>query len=384
MLHLLPDLAVGGGQVVVRNLVAHADPARADVRVAHLGGCDDLAADFAAAGARPVALGDGRTPEAVLAARLARLLRRDAIDVVHVHSGPDRRVGQAAALVTRRPVVGHLHGEWIHLGPMVPAGAGRLRTARAHALGVLRDRLEAATVRGYVATSESVAARFRPLVRVPVVVVTPTVDVERLGAAADPGASAAARQELGLDPGGPVLVTVARVDEGKGHADLLDVVERLAPDRPDLALLVAGDGPLRPALEADARRRGLDRHVRWLGRRGDLPRLLAAADLFVFASSTEGFGLAPLEAMAAGRAVAAYDLPTLRAFGGDAVALVEPRSAALAEAVGDLLDDPEGRDAAGRVGRTLAARFHPRTAAAACEDVWTSVVRGELVDLTRS
>ena len=117
--------------------------------------------------------------------------------------------------------------------------------------------------------------------------------------------SAALRETLTGAHRGPVVLTVARLDRGKGHADLLDAA-RLVPE----ALFVfVGDGPERTSLESKARELEVANRVVFLGERQDVPDLLACADLFVLPSLSEGLPLSVLEAMAAEVPVVATAIP---------------------------------------------------------------------------
>lgn len=97
---------------------------------------------------------------------------------------------------------------------------------------------------------------------------------------------------------GPTLLTVGRLVEYKGVQHVI----RALPDLPDHRLRVAGDGPYREALEACARRAGVDDRVKFLGYVPDpeLPSQYAAADVFVSMSSVEAAGITVGEALAAG------------------------------------------------------------------------------------
>jgi phosphatidylinositol alpha-1,6-mannosyltransferase len=119
-----------------------------------------------------------------------------------------------------------------------------------------------------------------------------------------PGDRRAARAQFGLADG-LVLLTVGRLDPReryKGHDRVIELLGRLAQDGLDPRYLIAGDGQDRRRLEALAKRRGVAGRVGFLGRTPatDLPALYRAADLFVLASTGEGFGIVLLEAMASG------------------------------------------------------------------------------------
>jgi 1,2-diacylglycerol 3-alpha-glucosyltransferase len=116
-----------------------------------------------------------------------------------------------------------------------------------------------------------------------------------------PGDRDAFRARHGIAPDRPVALFVGRVAHEKNIGFLLEAAARVARDRPDILLVIAGEGPARPALERQTQMLGLEGNARFLGyldRREELPDAYAAADIFVFASRTETQGLVLLEAMA--------------------------------------------------------------------------------------
>jgi glycosyltransferase involved in cell wall biosynthesis len=121
--------------------------------------------------------------------------------------------------------------------------------------------------------------------------------------------------------------------------------------------ILVGDGELRGELEAQARRLGLAPHVRFAGWRDNVAEVLALADVFVLPSESEGFGRVLVEAMAMGRPVVATNvggIPDI-VLDGETGLLVEPADpAALASAVGALLDEPARAARLGAAGRARA------------------------------
>ena len=110
-----------------------------------------------------------------------------------------------------------------------------------------------------------------------------------------------ARHDIAADR--PVLLYVGRVAHEKNLEFLLEVLAAARRQRPDLLLVIAGEGPARAGLEKRVTRQGLTGNVRFVGyleRSHDLPDCYAAADVFVFASRTETQGLVLLEAMKLG------------------------------------------------------------------------------------
>jgi glycosyltransferase involved in cell wall biosynthesis len=171
---------------------------------------------------------------------------------------------------------------------------------------------------------------------------------------AEPAARADARRALALGPDDLAIIQVARLDYLKDHATAVRTVGRVRQRHPGARLLLVGEGPERGAIRAEADRLGLADHVRFLGLRQDIPRLLQAADLFLLTSISEGIPLTLLEAMAAGLPV----VSTRVGGTGEVVAdgrtgLLAPAGddAALADAVLRLAGDAALRERLGGAGR---------------------------------
>lgn len=382
VLHVLPDLQIGGGQTIVLNHLRHADLRRFHITVAMLRsdvpGGDALLGEFNDTLGRPVVdLAHGtEAGDLAVVRKLVRIIRRDDIDLIHVHSDVDRKLGQVAGLLTGTPVVGHLHAEWIHFGPQAPTRATALTRLRARVLATVRDRIEARTVRHYIAESDRVRDIFRPLVDQPIDTLKQAIPSDRF--VTEPAERQHVRSELDIAPDAPAIICVSRLVPGKGQHHLLEAFATLRRSCPDLVLVLVGDGELRPALESQARTLNVDHAIRFVGDRHDVPRLLGAADLFAFASETEGFGLCVLEAMAASLPVVAMHCQAFEEFvtpgvTGDLVPQGDVE--ALTEAIRALLLDPSRGDRYGRAGRAVVVeRFAPTAVAHSFELVYDQVV----------
>jgi glycosyltransferase involved in cell wall biosynthesis len=108
----------------------------------------------------------------------------------------------------------------------------------------------------------------------------------------------------------PTVAIVGRLVEEKGPRLFLDILAAVLAERPDVLGLVIGDGPLRAELESRANKLWLaPDNVKFLGMRTDISALTKRFDVFLLPSKREGFGMAPLEAMAAGATVVLSRIP---------------------------------------------------------------------------
>lgn len=169
----------------------------------------------------------------------------------------------------------------------------------------------------------------------------------------EPGGAEALRA-LGVPRAAEVVGNVAALTGHKDHATLLQAAALLAPRRPGARFVIVGDGERRAALEAQARSLGVADRVLFAGFRDDVDRLLPVFDVFCLSSHLEGLGTSLLDAMCFARpvvATAAGGIPEA-VVDGKTGRLVPVRDAlALADALADVLADPERREAMGRAGR---------------------------------
>jgi glycosyltransferase-like protein len=173
-------------------------------------------------------------------------------------------------------------------------------------------------------------------------------------ATTDPAARAGWQARLGR-----YVLTVGGIEPRKGTLDLLDAYALLRRTAPDLGLVIAGGETLfdyrdyRARWEARATKLGVTPVVLGAVPDGDLPALVAAAAAFAFPSVKEGFGLAAMEALAAGVPLVVRDLPVLReVFGPAARFATDATTMATQLAAALTADDPRRRAA----GQSLAAR----------------------------
>jgi glycosyltransferase involved in cell wall biosynthesis len=290
-------------------------------------------------------------------AALARGLRAFEPDLVHLHTGRATWLGGLAA---RRAGV--------------PAITTR-RMDRAVRPGLRTRLVYGRLVERAVAIAPAVAAALRAGG-------VPAEKIDTVWSAVEPARFAAAggatelRGELGCPADATLFLSAGALVPRKGFDVLIEAFARLSAQH--ARLWIAGAGPERAALEQRLSALGLGERTRLLGQREDVPRLLAACDVFVLPSRREGLGVAALEAMAAGRPVVASRVGGL----GEAVVdertglLVPPGdAAALAMALERLLGDAGLRARLGAAGpERIAAGHLPEQMVDAYERIYTGVL----------
>ncbi len=163
------------------------------------------------------------------------------------------------------------------------------------------------------------------------------------------------REELGI-VAGPVLVMIARLTEQKGHRYLLQAVPILLKTWPQFCCVIVGAGELHESLHRMAVDLGVEQACRFVGVREDIADVLAAADVVVLPSLSEGFPFVLLEALAMGCPVVASRVNGVPELIEDHKTglLVPPRDPqALAAAIQEILSDPTAASEMGAVGRAV-------------------------------
>jgi glycosyltransferase involved in cell wall biosynthesis len=280
----------------------------------------------AALGATALPLPRPRDP--AFAATVTRYLEAHPPDVFHVHVGTGRENfdgARAARAAGVGAIVQTLHLPWL-------MGSHKHRAPFFTAIEPV-DRL--------ITVSEGQRRTYERIGVPPERIATIPNGIRPRGCG--PG-RARARRMLGLSPDQPVVLTVGRLMVQKGHRHLVDAVPELAARFPDLAVVILGSGYLQARLADQAAALGVGDRVHLLGHRTDARMLLDAADVFVLPSRQEAMPLAAIEAMDAGLPVVATKvLGTAEVVVDGQTGTLVPAGdpAALARALGELLDDPE-------------------------------------------
>lgn len=372
ILHVVPA-SRGGMRQHVSSLVAGLGPERFRSAVARLTGAADEAEVAGAAPPVPTfTLGAPQSP--VTVARLRRLIRELAPDVVHCHGS---RAVLAAGLAAgwpppaggaRVPLIQTVHGA---SAPNTPWKQALVRAA---------ERRLAPRISAFVAVSRWVAAGVIRDWGVPadrVHVIANGVDSARFAVLPD---ARAARRSLGLDADGPVVGMAGRLAREKGPDVFLRAARLVHRSHPDCRFLVAGEGPEGPALRRLAAGLGLEGRVSFAGEVRDIAVALAAMDVFVLPSRSEAISIALLEAMAAGRPVVAAavgGVPEVARHRQSALLVPADDPYGMAQAVTDLLRDAALRQRLSRAARTrIAADYTLRAMLERTEHLYTIVAAG--------
>jgi len=282
--------------------------------------------------------------------RLARAAADFDAQIIHTHSfGAGFAGALAAPLSPTARLLATIHN--------YPPAAQGMRLARVHhrwAMGMLLRRasrlitVSEALRRDLIALSPSAAER--------TITIPNGVDTQ----AEVTGSTAHIRAGLGLPQERPVVGMIARLAPQKGIATFIRAAALLADGHPEVVLILAGDGPLRDEACALRRELALENRLHLCQEVVSSRELIAALDILVVASTSEGSSVVAMEAMSAGKPVVATavgGVPEVVADGQTGL-LVEPEDPkALAAAVRSLLDDPERAREFGDQGRRRAAQL---------------------------
>jgi glycosyltransferase involved in cell wall biosynthesis len=367
LLHVITSTGVGGAETQLTRFIAASPPGRYEHLVCCLMPAGPLASAMAQAGARVTCLGLSRGPAALLrgVGAVRALLVRERPALMQTWMYHADLVGLLAAVLPPRPaggvpVVWGLRCADLDLGSYAPAT--RLVVKACAAL----SRFPAA-----IAVNSQAGLAFHQGLGYPAAkmrLIPNGFDTALFSPDAE--ARAAARAELGLGDGQVLIGHVARVDPNKDHATFLAAARLLAGRAPAARFLFIGQGtePGSPTLAACDEPPLAGRCFR-LGRREDVPRWLAALDVFAQSSCSEGLPNALGEAMSAGVtcvATQAGDSAALLGEAGFSVPARQPQ--ALAGALVQALDlGPAGR---ARMGAAARQRIEQGYSLAAAHQAW--------------
>ena len=345
LLFVIGTLEIGGAETQLAELVSRLDRAHFDPAVCCLGATGPLAARVQASGARLYALGfQGFKQRSYIASfphvvrtlwRFWRTIRKERPDILH-------------AMLFWAYVLSAFVGRAARVPVIVASrrSLGLFKAGKPHFLFLERmaNRLTDLVIANSAAVRTDAIEQERLDPR-RVLVVYNGLDFTRF-AVPKPIAPVLARE--------PKVLVVANLIAYKGHRYFLDAWQGAVRRFPGARAQLAGQGPMLESLEQQARELGIASSVDFLGRRTDIPELLAQCDLYVHPSLEEGYSNAVLEAMAAGVPIVATAVGgTVEAIADGETGLLVPASdaQALERAIVRMLED---RASAGRMASRAA------------------------------
>lgn len=332
LMQITHDLGLGGLERVIVTLLRTIDRSRFEPSILCLRRLGPMAAEIEGLDVPifqvPWTMGK---PNYLAFREVGRVLRAQEVDVIHTHNTwafVDGGLGGMLAGVRT-----HIHTD-------------HARTFPDHLRYVMLEHFLSYRAYKVVGVSQHTADNLHDyewISRRKLTVITNGIETDRFQSPIDKGAK---RRALGLPPQGLIIGLNARLTPQKGVTHLLQALPAILRRFADVTVVVAGEGDLLPALEAEADALGVAAHVHFLGLRTDVEELLQLYDVYVSPSLWEGLPMSLLEAMAAGCPIVASDV------GGVSTALrhrvsgtlVAPRDpSALAAALTELLADPDLR-----------------------------------------
>lgn len=313
-------------------MIPRFDPERFDVSLVSLRKRDLSEETLDALGIDITYLHKSKFDPATLPA-LLKVIDRKNIDILHLHGYGATTFGRIAGAMRRLPAILHEHANLTDTPWFQKVADAALERFTDIAIAV------STSTAGFV-----VQARKIPPEKVKVVYLGAPVDEFARPRSADE--IAAVRRELALRPDDFAVGTVTRLHDSKGNEYLVEAARRVLDERPRAKFFVVGEGPLRGALEAQARALGLGDRFVFHGFARDVAAVLSAFDLSVFPSLWEGTPLTVFEALAAGKPIVATDadgLIDVLTAGRDAVIVPKRDAVALADGIVSLMDRPEER-----------------------------------------
>jgi len=342
LVHLVQSLDIGGLELMVVSLVEALDPARFESSVICYDELGSLVPRLERRGVRVRVLERQPGIDVRYVLRLSRNLAADRPDLLHLHNPTALFYGALAGRLARIPAIVYTdHGRDL--------ASGRSVMLANQVLARLVDRIVAVSDYGRRNLIENEGFPTRRICVIHNGVSGRAFDGHQR--------RCKVRAGLGLVEAQPAIGIVARLDPVKNHSALLRAMRSVLEHVPDARLFVIGDGPQRGALESLAIELAIAPTVVFLGARDDVPDLLAALDLFVLPSLTEGLSLTLIECCAAGKPIVATDVggnPEVIRDGENGLLIPPDDDRALATAIMRLLTDPDLAASIGQAGR---ARF---------------------------
>lgn len=364
VLYIVDSLGLSGKTRTMMYLASHLDPQRFKGAVCTFSDEKSILVDQLRANGIPIytlPCKDGL--DFLMVPRVARLMRSVNAEIVHCYNPRPILYGGLAAKFLR---VGATVGSLSAFACQVPDrtyGFLPQPLSTASRRNVYRNRVAARLMRYLVTVSAALGKRFceynaLPLDKLRIVPYGADLSAVEQVTAEE---ARSLRRQLGFGPEDVVIGSVGRLVEQKDYPTQLKAFALAATEVPRLRMVLAGDGPLEASLRQLARDLGIEDRVQFLGHWDQVPRLLRSFDIFVLASKFEPFGVALLEAKAAGLpivATAVNEVPEILSDGESGLLSAPEDPQSMAGIFVSLAKDPELRARLGRQALLEARERH--------------------------
>jgi glycosyltransferase involved in cell wall biosynthesis len=366
VLHVIYSLYRGGAERVIETQLLGGDRRRFEYLVCSITGGGDMIDRMSNAGSRVFLLGKRRRGDVTAVTKLANLIRREKVDLLHLHNSPGMFWGTLAqiASATGVPVVRTEHN------PYIPEDLPALYrwlypqfTKRASKVICVSELVR----RSYAERFPALAGSFMEIpngVRMQ--------DYEKLPPRAE------CRAQFKLLPGAKLIGTVGRMVPVKNHKLLIEALFRARQTVSDVHLAIIGEGDMRESLAAYAADLGVSEYVSLVKETRKIDYFYGAIDIFCLSSDSEGMPLTLLEALASGVPVVSTEVGGISEVieSGKNGYLVPKGSAEfLAKRIVELLQDPSKAAELALAGRKMVhERFPAEKMVGATEAVYEEVL----------
>jgi len=346
VMHVINAYALGGAEKLVFDIASGMDKTKFDVFVCSIAARGDeieraVRHDLENRGVKTLSLDKAPCKQRLHSIlKLAKILWKNKIDIVHTHCPSPDFYGCLAAFICRVPLVlSTIHNT---------AGYSRCNEK---VLGYFSYK--------YIAISEQVQKYAVSGLHIPthkIALIHNGINMEKFKRPSVIKEDKLA--ELGIAGNKKIITNIGRVAEQKGQLYLIQAAKIILKQFPDVHFLILGDDQsdkkLAQELKQIVKTENLNDYITFAGVRQDVPEILAITDVFAFPSLWEGFSLVTLEVMAAGVPMVATDVGSIREVLVDREngLIVPPKDvAALAEGIKFMLSDPERAKAMGLKGK---------------------------------
>ncbi len=342
VVHLTFDMRIGGTEQVIKTLIENSDPEQFEMSVLCI---ESPLGPFADAlmenGTEVTALSRRPGFDWRLIGRIRRHLRRHGTHILHCHQYTPWVYGTLAAAGTATRVIFTEHGRFY---PDSSSWKRRLVNPWLHRLTAATTAISQATRDALVRYENLPGADIRVIYNGIAPLEVNGKDVAKL------------REELGIGPDTLCLGTIARLDPIKNHVMMLEAFRQVLDAGIDARLLIVGDGEMRPTLEETIDRLTLGEHVIMPGYVREPKNHLAAMDIYLLSSLSEGTSMTLLEAMSLGKPCIVTDAggnPEIVRHGENGLVTRNDDSEAFATAIVSIAKDPDENARMGETSRRI-------------------------------